>query len=198
MADQRKKMPVRKSGIDGRQRVICDKSFWRSNSLTGCSVEDKYLLMYFLTSPFSGTSGVFEIKTMVVAAEIGWDCQTQLKPVLHRLVDLGLLEYDEQSHFVWVKIWWEHNVASQVGGDRLIEKTIDEILRMPEQWRLPFLQDYQMRTPDSAEKICFRIAERLGSNLAEQTQTEDDHPISRLKRIVGLQPTADERPQSDK
>ena len=45
-----------------RQRTINDQ-IWRSNRLSGCTVEDRYALFYFLTSPFSNVIGAYEVES---------------------------------------------------------------------------------------------------------------------------------------
>lgn len=161
-----------KGALQGRQRTICDKCLWSYNRLHGCTVEDKYLLIYFLTSPYSNVIGAYEIKLASVAAELGWDVETQFKPVLKRLVDEALVDYDEASYFVWVKVWWDHNVASQAAGERLIGKTVEELLRMPAKWLQDYLEDYSARAPDKAGKLYNLLDQRLRSQLTEQSKAD--------------------------
>ncbi|HGN1556076.1 TPA: hypothetical protein ACKRMY_006256 [Pseudomonas aeruginosa] len=159
-----------KGSLQGRQRTICDKCLWSYNRLHGCTVEDKYLLIYFLTSPYSNIIGVYEIKLASVAAELGWDVETQFKPVLKRLVDEALVDYDEESYFVWVKVWWDHNVPSQAAGERLIGKTVEELLRMPAKWHQDYLEDYSARAPSKVGRLYNLLDQRLRSQLTEQSK----------------------------
>jgi len=91
-----------------RLRVISDQT-WRCNRLSGCTIEDRYALFYFLTSPFSNVIGAYEIVPRVAASEMGWDLESQLMPVMRRLIDAGMLDFDAQANYIWVKDWWDHN-----------------------------------------------------------------------------------------
>lgn len=184
------KVPNRERRLDGRQRTVSEKNLWRSNSLAACSAEDKYAIFYFLTSPFSGTSGTYEIKLTVAAAELGWDVHTQLKPVLNRLAELKLILFDPSTSFVWVKIWWQHNVATQVAGTRLIDRTVDELVRMPSEWLPSYLEDYFERAPSAAQKILNLLKERavFPEPLAPGSEVSPSTHIQIMKDLLGNRP----------
>ena len=65
---------------------------------------------------------------------MGWTSE-QLLPVLARLSDASLINYDESSCSVWVKIWWDHNSARMAVGPSLRAKTYDQIGQIVDQWR---------------------------------------------------------------
>lgn len=131
----------------GRQRTIKDREFWCSPKMAGLTHEDRSTLTYLLTSPYSNIIGVYEIVPRLAASEMGWDKDSQLIPVLQRLSDAGFLKYDQELSFVWVKIWWEHNSAPGAVAPTLRSKTVDEIFRMPSQWRDDFVRDFLLRLP---------------------------------------------------
>ena len=124
-----------------RQRTI-DDGTWRSMRMSGRTVEDRYALLYLLTSPFSNIVGVYELVIPIAAPEMGWDADSQLKPVLHRLKDAGFLEYDLETGFIWIRDWWLHNSANMAAGPALLKRTIDQIRQMPNKWRDAYLADF--------------------------------------------------------
>lgn len=130
----------------GRQRVIDDAGFWRSVQISVRSQEDKATLLYLLTSPFSNIVGVYQIVPHVAAAEMGWTSE-QLFPVLARLSDASLIDYDENSCSVWVKIWWDHNSARMAVGPSLRAKTYDQIGQIVGQWQQAYIADFVARLP---------------------------------------------------
>lgn len=140
----------------GRQRTIDDAAFWRSPRMAGRTQEDRSTLFYLLTSPFSNIIGVYQIVPRIAASEIGWDTESQLIPVVKRLCDAGFLEYDDDSGYVWVKIWWDNNSASMSVGVSLRQKTYDQIRAMPESWQLPFLRDFLARLPSDKKGVNLR------------------------------------------
>lgn len=124
-----------------RQRTINDQ-IWRSNRLSGCTVEDRYALFYFLTSPFSNVIGAYEIVLRVAASEMGWDVESQLINVIRRLVDADLIYFDADANYVWVKVWWDHNSAKMAVASTLRKKTLQQIQALPERWRNDYVDDF--------------------------------------------------------
>lgn len=54
----------------GRQRTINDVAFWRSPKMAGRTQEDRALLTYLLTGPFSNIIGVYQIVPRIAASEM--------------------------------------------------------------------------------------------------------------------------------
>lgn len=136
----------------GRQRTINDAN-WRSVKMSGRTVEDRYALLYFLTSPFSNIVGAYELVISIAAPEMGWDSESQLKPVIKRLINEGFLECDQERGFVWVRDWWEHNSAKMAVGPALIKKTIEQIRKIPAQWRYAYLADFMPRLDRNSKEF---------------------------------------------
>ncbi len=127
-----------------RQRTVNDQRFWRNPLLQSCTTEDKVALLHLLTSPDSNIIGAYPLVPRIAGAEIGWT-QDQWLQVMERLRLSDLAWYDIERMFVWVRIWWEHHLASQSMGPKLRNRTIDDIRRLPEPWRELFLHDFRQR-----------------------------------------------------
>lgn len=136
----------------GRQRTINDVAFWRSPKMAGRTQEDRALLTYLLTGPFSNIIGVYQIVPRIAASEMGWDTESQMIPVLQRLRDDELVEFAPDSNFVWVRIWWDHNSASMSVGGTLRQRTMEQIADIPSQWRESFVADFLARLPAHGSK----------------------------------------------
>lgn len=134
----------------GRQRTI-NESFWRSNRMSRRTVEDKFALLYFLTSPFSNITGAYEIVLSVAASEMGWDNDAQLMPVIRRLEDAGYLRFDTETQFIWVVDWWDHHSPTMALGPKLRGITIAEIASMPDSWHGEYITNLIDRIPASHE-----------------------------------------------
>lgn len=161
----------------GRQRTI-DDGTWRSMRMSGRTVEDRYALLYLLTSPFSNVVGVYELVIPIAAPEMGWDAESQLKPVLQRLTDAGFLEYDPETGFIWVCDWWLHNSARMAAGPALLKKTIDQIRQMPNQWRDAYLADFMPRLAQDSKEYG-AISREFGYQNAEISPSSG-HPVDRV------------------
>ncbi|AZY51392.1 hypothetical protein [Bordetella avium] len=129
-----------------RQRTINDQ-IWRSNRLSGCTVEVRYALFYFLTSPFSNVIGAYEVVLRVAASEMGWDPDSQLMPVMRRLIDAGILDFDPQANYIWIKDWWDHNSAKMAVATTLRKRTLEQIAALPRGWRDAYVNDFIDRLP---------------------------------------------------
>jgi len=143
-----------------RQRTINDQ-IWRSNRLSGCTVEDRYALFYFLTSPFSNVIGAYEIVIRVAASEMGWDPDSQLMPVMRRLIDAGILDFDPQANYIWIKDWWDHNSAKMAVATTLRKKTLEQIAALPQGWRDAYVNDFIDRLP-TEDPLRNTVAKALG------------------------------------
>lgn len=137
----------------GRQRTINDAAFWRSTKMAGRTQEDRAVLAYLLTCPFSNIIGVYEFVPRIAASEMGWDSDSQLMPVLRRLTECQFVKLDEDLSYLWVRIWWEHNSPTMAVGGTLRQRTLDQIAAIPPQWRDEFIDDFVARLPSDGKKV---------------------------------------------
>ncbi len=135
----------------GRQRTINDQNFWRSAKLQNSTTEDKVAALHLLTCPDSNVIGGFSLVPRIAAAEIGWT-QDQWRQILERLKKQGIAYFDATISFVWVKNWWDHHNPSQTLGPKLRNKTLAQILQLPEFCRQEFLNDFRKRISDVHRK----------------------------------------------
>lgn len=160
-----------------RQRTINDQ-IWRSNRLSGCTVEDRYALFYFLTSPFSNVIGAYEIVLRVAASEMGWDVESQLINVIRRLVDADLIYFDADANYVWVKVWWDHNSAKMAVASTLRKKTLQQIEALPERWRNDYVDDFINRLPaddplrDTVARALASPSDRVSTAYADPSDSQ--------------------------
>lgn len=158
----------------GRQRTVNDHGFWHSPLLQQCTTEDKTALLYLLTSPVSNVIGAYPLVPRIAAAEVGWS-KDQWLQVIERLRAEDLVWFDPERMFVWVRIWWFHNLASQTMGPKLRARTMENIRRLPEPWLAPFLADYKARLNEQQRDV-------LDTSLAVEF-SENDAFVSHGYRI---------------
>ncbi|WP_129111999.1 hypothetical protein [Burkholderia pseudomallei] len=140
------------------------------------------MLTYLLTGPFSNIIGVYQIVPRIAASEMGWDTESQMVPVLRRLCDAELVEFDPESSFVWVRIWWDHNSASMSVGGTLRQRTFEQIADIPPQWREPFVSDFLARLPAHGSKKHGDLRASVENQLAVESsllnRESTSHPYS--------------------
>jgi len=159
-----------------RQRTLNDAIFWRSPEMAGRTQEDRAMLCYLLTSPFSNIVGVYRIVPRIAASEMGWDSDSQLLPVIQRLALSGFVRFDPELSFVWVRIWWDHNSARMAVGGTLRQRTFEQIEQMPRQWQQEYLKDFVGRLPlPSEDKLGLRTA--VAARFAIEPSNEEQAPI---------------------
>lgn len=120
--------------------------------LQGCTTEDKTALLHLLTSQVSNIIGAYSVVRRIAAAEIGWS-QDQWLQVIERLRAEDLVWFEPGRMFVWVRIWWHHNLASQTLGPKLRTRTIENIRQLPKPWLEPFLDAYKARLSEELRKL---------------------------------------------
>jgi len=131
---------------------VNDQGFWHSPLLQGCTTEDKTALLHLLTSPVSNIIGAYSLVPRIAAAEVGWS-QDQWLQVIERLRAEDLVWFEPLRMFVWVRIWWYHNLASQTLGPKLRARTIENIRQLPEPWVAPFLAAYKARLSEELRQL---------------------------------------------
>lgn len=97
--------------------------FWKAPRRQEQSMEDKYLLMYLLTSPQRACIGMYPLHVGEAAAQIGWDKQ-QFFTVLDRLA--GQNEIIVNGYWVLVLNWWDHNSKPGPGLEATISRLLAE------------------------------------------------------------------------
>lgn len=122
-----------------RQRTIND-SFWRDHVVSDLSQEDRATLVYLLTSPSSNIIGVYVVVPRIASAEMGWTPE-QLLVVIKRLQKKGLILHKQETGWLWIKVWWQHNSLRAAFAGKMRENTLKQIFAMPSEWMDDYLAD---------------------------------------------------------
>lgn len=157
----------------GRQRTINDQNFWRSAKLQNSTTEDKVAALHLLTCPDSNVIGGFSLVPRIAAAEIGWT-PDQWRKILERLKKQGIAYFDATISFVWVKNWWDHHSPSQTLGPKLRNKTLEQILQLPEFCRQEFLTDFRKRISEAHRKWLDEALQNYSDVSADSNQYSID------------------------
>lgn len=88
------------------------------------SIEDRFLLIYFLTCPSRHLSGIIKINYRSITSHTGWDKQ-QILIVLERLVNLGSIVIVD--NYLWIKQYYDHNQSPAESHFKKISNRLSEI-----------------------------------------------------------------------
>ena len=97
--------------------------FWMAPRRQHQSIEDKFLLAYFLTCPERTSIGLYPIHLGEAAGRTGGD-KHQFSTVMDRLVEQN--EINAEGFWVLVRSWWDHNNKPGPGLREKITRTLAE------------------------------------------------------------------------
>ena len=97
--------------------------FWMAPRRQHQSIEDKFLLAYFLTCPERTSIGLYPIHLGEAAGRTGGD-KHQFSTVMDRLAEQN--EINVEGFWVLVRSWWDHNNKPGPGLREKITRTLAE------------------------------------------------------------------------
>jgi hypothetical protein len=110
----------------GIKRIV-DTSFWTDGKVDEFSPEDKYFMLYLLTSPFSTQLGIYEISIKQVAFQLGYSMDA-VKVLLDRFENkYGMIIYSPSTNEIAIKNFLCHSI---VKGGKPVEDCIEREMRL--------------------------------------------------------------------
>ena len=111
----------------GIKRIV-DTSFWTDGKVDEFSPEDKYFMLYLLTSPFSTQLGIYEISIKQVAFQLGYSADT-VKVLLDRFENkYGVILFSAATNEVAIKNFLRHSIIK--GGAPVRDCLIKELKKV--------------------------------------------------------------------
>lgn len=111
----------------GIKRIV-DSSFWTDGKIDEFSPEDKYFMVYLLTSPYSTQLGIYEISIKYVAMHLGYSMDA-VKVLLDRFENkYGIIFYSPKTHEIAVKNYLRHSIIK--GGAPVRDCLIKEMKKV--------------------------------------------------------------------
>lgn len=111
----------------GIKRIV-DISFWTDGKVDEFSPEDKYFMLYLLTSPYSTQLGIYEISIKYVAIHLGYSPEA-VKVLLDRFESkYGVIIYSEETKEVAIKNYLRHSIIK--GGAPVRDCLIKEMKKV--------------------------------------------------------------------
>ncbi|WP_147300256.1 hypothetical protein [Paraperlucidibaca baekdonensis] len=82
--------------------------------------------------------GIYTFIPAKITADLHLASCAELWRVLKKFEKLDLVKIDKAKHYIWVKTWWSHNSASQLGSIKFRYATAEQIMCVPSQWHQEF------------------------------------------------------------
>ena len=104
----------------GIKRIV-DTSFWTDGKVDDFSPEDKYFMLYLLTSPFSTQLGIYEISIKQVAFHLGYSLDA-VRVLLDRFENkYGVIVFSPATNEIAIKNFLRHSI---IKGGKPVEDCI--------------------------------------------------------------------------
>ena len=101
--------------------------FWSDSKIHDkISVDERYLMLYFMTNPHTNQTGCYEISISTIGFEIGFD-EKRFKIAQEKLSKLRLCEYDYNTQEVLILNWYKYNWTKSLKVEKCIKKEIEKI-----------------------------------------------------------------------
>lgn len=111
----------------GIKRIV-DTSFWTDGKVDEFTPEDKYFMLYLLTSPFSTQLGIYEISIKQGAFHMGYS-DDAFKALLERFENkYGIIAYSKETNEIAIKNFLRHSIIK--GGAPVRDCLIKEMKKV--------------------------------------------------------------------
>ena len=108
----------------GIKRIV-DTSFWTDPGCDEFTAEDKYFMVYLLTSPFTTQLGIYEISIKNAAFQLGYSIES-VKNLIDRFEKkYGIIIYSKETREIAIKNYLRHSIIK--GGAPVRDCLIKEI-----------------------------------------------------------------------
>ena len=111
----------------GIKRIV-DTSFWTDGKVDDFSPEDKYFMVYLMTSPYTTQLGIYEISIKYVAIHLGYSQET-VNVLLDRFENkYGIIIFSKETSEVAIKNYLRHSIIK--GGAPVRDCLIKEMKKV--------------------------------------------------------------------
>ena len=120
----------------GIKRIV-DTSFWTDGKVDEFTPEDKYFMLYLLTSPFTTLLGIYEISIKQVAFHLGYSTDA-VKALLERFeTKYDMIVYSESTNEIAIKNFLRHSIMK--GGKPVEDCLRREIMKVKNKSLIPLV-----------------------------------------------------------
>lgn len=111
----------------GIKRIV-DTSFWTDGKVDEFSPEDKYFMLYLMTSPFTTQLGIYGISVKQIAFQLGYSMDT-VRVLLERFESkYDIIIYSKETSEIAIKNYLRHSIVK--GGFPVRDCLIKEMAKV--------------------------------------------------------------------
>ena len=134
----------------GVKRVV-DTSFWTDGKVDNFSRDEKYFMLYLLTSPFSSQLGIYEISLKQMAFQLDFSVG-EVQEFLDRFENkYGIILYSPETCEIAVKNFLVHSIIK--GGAPVRDCLIKEMKSVKAKWLITSVFSHLMDKPTYNDQV---------------------------------------------
>lgn len=161
----------------GIKRIV-DMGFWTDGKVDEFSPEDKYFMLYLLTSPYSKQLGIYEISIKQAAFQMGYSVDA-VNVLLDRFeTKYGMIIFSRETNEIAILNYLRHSI---VKGGKPVEDCIKKEMALVKNRSLldavfSHLHEIINRSPDSVNDTVKKIvSEYIENNNKNEKKNDDDN-----------------------
>ena len=159
----------------GIKRIV-DMGFWTDGKVDEFSPEDKYFMLYLLTSPYSKQLGIYEISIKQAAFQMGYSVDA-FNVLLDRFeTKYGMIIFSRETNEIAILNYLRHSI---VKGGKPVEDCIRKEMALVKNRSLldavfSHLHEIISRSPDSVNDTVKKIVSEFIENKNKNEKENDD------------------------
>lgn len=174
-------------------------AFWEDEKIRELPDAPKLLALYCLTGEHSNAIGCFRLPLGYIETDLRWD-KSKAQDALTRLIETGFALYDEETHYLLMPRYLEHNPIENSRVGKMCIQLVNNAMRahkiFPSLWQALQSQKHRFILKD---ENCWNIewdtlCHRLGGNQNTVSHTLSDTVSHTISDTV--KPQNDDLPES--
>ena len=162
--------------------------FWKDPKVTEeMSAEDRYVLLYLLTNPYTTQIGIYQITKRQMAFDLGYSTES-VGAILERFEKLlGIIKYNSETREVAIKNWGKYNLKR--GGKPIMDCIKGELVKVKDKSLIEYVAQ---SIPNETIKneflrnvyVTFTISGQEEEQEKEQEQEEEQPQLKKDDSVV--------------
>ena len=162
--------------------------FWKDPKVTEeMSAEDRYVLLYLLTNPYTTQIGIYQITKRQMAFDLGYSTES-VGAILERFEKLlGIIRYNSETREVAIKNWGKYNLKR--GGKPIMDCIKGELVKVKDKSLIEYVAQ---SIPNETIKneflrnvnVTFTISGQEEEQEKEQEQEEEQPQLKKDDSVV--------------
>ena len=157
--------------------------FWRDPKVTEeLSAEDRYVLLYLLTNPYTTQIGIYTVTKRQVAFDLGYSTES-VSAILDRFEKLHkMIKYNANTREIAIKNWGKYNLKR--GGKPVLDCVKSELEKVKDK----NLIEYVSRSipNESIKEVFLRYVDDTSAISGQEQEEEQEEEEQQLEKNVAV------------